>query len=316
MYHGYIALSMGGRMKTERNILFAFILNLAFSVFEFIGGIFTGSIAIISDAVHDIGDAISIGISFFLEKLSRRQPDERHSYGYTRYSVLGGVITTLILILGSLVVIYNAVRRFIQPTDIHYNGMILFAIVGILVNFAAALLTHEGDSLNQKAVNLHMLEDVLGWLVVLIGAIVMRFTDWRFLDPIMSVGTAVFILFAAVKNLKETMDIFLEKTPHGICVEEVKAKIEEIDGVLGVHHVHIWSMDGQNHYATMHLVTDGNISQIKHHVRDELKKYGINHATLEMEMHGEPCFEQTCRIIPTSVTQSHHQHHSHHHHHH
>ena len=165
-------------MKTERNIFIAFLLNLSFSVFEFIGGIITGSVAIMSDAVHDIGDAASIGISFFLEKKSKGKPDEKYTYGYARYSVVGGLITTLILLLGSVMVIYNAVNRIIEPTEIDYTGMIIFAVVGVCVNFCAAIFTREGGSLNQKAVNLHMLEDVLGWLVVLMGAIVMKFTDF------------------------------------------------------------------------------------------------------------------------------------------
>ena len=190
-------------MKTEKNILFAFIINLIFSIFEFAGGIFTGSVAIISDAIHDIGDATSIGIAFFLEKKSKKQPDEKYTYGYARYSVIGSVITTLILLFGSIMVIYNAIEKIINPSDINYNGMIVFALVGVSVNFIAALLTKEGNSLNQKAVNLHMLEDVLGWLIVLIGAIVMRFTDLSIIDPLMSIGVAIFILISSIKNLKE-----------------------------------------------------------------------------------------------------------------
>ena len=174
-------------MKTERNIFIAFILNLAFSIFEFAGGIFTGSVAIISDAIHDIGDATSIGVALFLEKKSKKQPDDRYTYGYGRYSVIGSVLTTLILLLGSVLVIYNAVLRMIRPVEINYDGMIMFAIVGVCVNLGAALLTRNGSSLNQKAVNLHMLEDVLGWIVVLIGAIVMRFTNFYLIDPLMSI---------------------------------------------------------------------------------------------------------------------------------
>ena len=144
-------------MKTERNILIAFILNFAFSIFEFVGGFFTGSVAIVSDAVHDIGDAASIGISYFLEKKSKKKPDEHYTYGYARYSVIGSVITTLILLVGSVLVVYNAILRIIDPTPINYNGMIIFAVIGAAVNFMAAFFTREGDSLNQKAVNLHML---------------------------------------------------------------------------------------------------------------------------------------------------------------
>jgi cobalt-zinc-cadmium efflux system protein len=191
--------------------LVAFILNLAFSVFEIAGGIFTGSVAILSDALHDMGDAISIGLSYFLEKKSKKQPDATYTYGYARYSVIGGVITTLILLVGSVLVVCNAVMRILHPVVIDYNGMILFAVIGVAVNFVAAFFTREGDSLNQKAVNLHMLEDVLGWLMVLIGAVVMRFTDFALLDPLLSLAVAVFIFVNAIKGLKEALDIFLEK---------------------------------------------------------------------------------------------------------
>lgn len=296
-------------MKTEKNIFLAFILNLAFSIFEFVGGIFTGSVAIISDAIHDIGDATSIGIAFFLEKKSKKQPDEKYTYGYTRYSIIGSVITTLILLFGSVMVIYNAIVRIINPTEINYNGMIVFAIVGVLVNFVAALLTREGDSLNQKAVNLHMLEDVLGWVAVLIGAIVMRFTNFYILDPLMSIGVAIFIFVNAIKNLKEVLELFLEKVPHNIDVNELKEHIGKINGVLNIHHIHIWSMDGHNNYATMHIVAEGDSHNIKKQIREELKEHGIGHVTLEIEAKNEHCHEEHCHIEFTSSTHHHHHHH-------
>ncbi len=295
-------------MKTEKNILIAFILNLIFSIFEIIGGLFTGSVAIISDAVHDIGDAISISISYFLERKSKKTPDQAYTYGYSRYSVIGSVITTLILLFGSITVIYNAIIRIISPTEINYNGMIVFAIIGVAVNSIAAFFTREGESLNQKAVNLHMLEDVLGWVVVLIGAVVMRFTDFAVIDPLMSVGVAVFILVNAIKNLKDAVDIFLEKTPCSIDVNKLEHHILEIDGVLGVHHIHIWSMDGQNNYATMHIVTNADCHLIKERVREELSEHGIGHATLELEAENEACHEQYCSP-KTDATHHHHHHH-------
>ncbi|MBR5614059.1 MAG: cation transporter [Clostridia bacterium] len=293
-------------MKTEKNILIAFILNLGFSIFEFIGGIFTGSIAIMSDAVHDIGDAASIGVSYFLEKRSRRQPDEKYTYGYLRYSVAGSVITTLILLTGSVMVIINAVGRIINPVAINYSGMIIFAVIGVIVNFGAAYVTREGDSLNQKAVNLHMLEDVLGWVVVLIGAIVMRFTDFKVIDPILSMGVAVFILINALKNLKEVLDLFLEKTPAGVSVEEIRSHLLKVDGVLDVHHVHLWSMDGQSNYATMHIVTNKDAHEIKHLVREELSEHGVCHATLELEAEGEHCHEECCHTEVKEASGHHH----------
>ena len=293
-------------MKTEKNIFFAFILNLAFSVFEFIGGVFTGSVAIISDAIHDIGDATSIGVAFFLEKKSKKQPDKKYTYGYARYSVIGSVLTTLILLLGSAMIIYNAVLRIISPTEINYNGMIIFAIVGVCVNLGAALLTRDGDSLNQKAVNLHMLEDVLGWVVVLVGAIVMRFTDFYIIDPLMSIGVAIFILINALKNLKEILDLFLEKTPRDISIDEIAEHICEVEGVLSVHHIHVWSMDGHNNYATMHVVVKGDTHTIKHNIRGELKEHGIGHATLEIETEGEHCYEEHCHVDVVSSAGHHH----------
>lgn len=298
-------------MKTEKNILIAFILNLSFSIFEFVGGIFTGSVAIMSDAIHDVGDAMSIGLSYFLEKKSKKQPDDIYTYGYARFSVIGSVVTTLILLFGSVMVIYNAVLRIFNPVQINYNGMIVFAIVGVVINFVAAYFTKDGDSLNQKAVNLHMLEDVLGWIVVFIGAIVMRFTDIAIIDSVMSFAVAAFILMNAIKNLKEVLDLFLEKIPHNISIEEIKEHITEIDGVNGVHHIHIWSMDGHHNYATMHIVADENSHIIKDKIREELKEHGIGHVTLEFESPTDHCHEEYCHI---EFNNSHS--HSHHHHHH
>ena len=164
-------------MKTEKNILIAFILNLSFSIIELLGGFFTNSVAIMSDAVHDFGDALSIGISFFLEKKSKTKPDNKYTYGYARFSILGALITTTILTICSVLVIVGAIDRIINPVEINYNGMIGFAVLGVIINFLAAYFTKEGDSINQKSVNLHMLEDVLGWVVVLIGSILMKFTN-------------------------------------------------------------------------------------------------------------------------------------------
>lgn len=296
-------------MKTQRNILIAFILNLTFSVFELFGGIFTGSVAIISDSVHDLGDAISIGFSFILERKSRKQPDSKYTYGYLRFSVLGGIITTFILLFGSIVVVYNAILRIINPVEINYNGMIIFAIIGALVNFAAAYFTKEGDSINQKAVNLHMLEDMLGWIAVLIGAIVMKFTDFSLIDPILSITVALFIFINSIKNLKQVLGLFLEKMPDNINIDEITEHIEKIDGVLNIHHIHIRSIDGYQNFATMHIVTDDDHHKIKEKVREELAEHGICHATLELETPQEHCHHRECHIHHSEHSHCHHHHH-------
>ena len=294
-------------MKTEKNILIAFILNIAFSIFEFFGGLITNSVAILSDSVHDMGDALSIGISFFLEKKSKKHADNKYTYGYVRYSVLGGLITTIILIVGSILVIYNAIGRIINPIEINYEGMIIFAIVGVVLNFIAAYFTKDGESINQKSVNLHMLEDVLGWIIVLVGAIIMKFTDIRLLDSIMSIGVAIFILINALKNLKEVLDLFLEKTPNGIDIEELKKHLLEIENVDDIHHIHVWSIDGYNNYATMHIVTKAeNIKELKVKIRQELSEHNICHAILETE--DEACDEIECNPETHNIEHHHHHH--------
>ncbi len=282
-------------MKTEKNILIAFILNMAFAIFEIVGGIFTNSIAILSDAVHDFGDAISIGISYVLEKKSNKKPDEKYTYGYTRYSILGAFITTIVLIGGSCVVIYESIKRLLNPIQINYDGMIILAILGVVINFIAAYYTKEGDSLNQKSVNLHMIEDVLGWIFVLIGSIVMKFTNILWIDSIMSISVATFILIHAFKNLKSVLDLFLEKAPKDISIGDIKEKLKNIENVIDVHHIHLWSMNGKDNYATMHVFTNAkNDKKIKSEIRDEMKKQSINHVTIEIEKQDEDCNNKEC----------------------
>lgn len=295
--------------KAERNILIAFVLNLGFSIYEFIGGAFTNSAAIMSDAVHDLGDALSIGISYALERKSKKRPDDKYTYGYIRFSLVGGMITTLILLLGSAFVIYNAIDHIINPVAINYDGMIILAVIGAIVNFIAAYATHDGDSLNQKSVNLHMLEDVLGWIVVLIGAIIMRFTDISLIDPILSIAVALFILKHAWDNFYNIITVFLEKTPNNISIDEIKQHLLTIKNVEDVHHIHIWSMDGYHNYATMHIVTTN--PRIKAAIKAELKEHGINHATIEIESPDESCSEKDChpKVEKHSSSHAHHHHH-------
>lgn len=298
-------------MKIERNILIAFLLNLGFSVFEFFGGLLTGSVAILSDAVHDLGDALGIGVSWFLERKSKRAPDGTYTYGYNRFSVLGSVFTCGILLLGSVGVIVSAVGRLMNPVPIHYDGMILFAVVGVAVNLTAAFVTREGESLNQKAVNLHMLEDVLTWAVVLVGAVVMRFTDLSILDPLVSVAVAVYIFIHAIGHLRAAVDIFLEKVPDGYAVEDIQTRVEAVEGVKNAHHIHIRSIDGYTHAASLHAVIAGEPAAVKAAIRAALHDMGIAHVTVETEAEGEVCGQPWCHLLEERE----HRHCEHHHHH-
>lgn len=283
-------------MKTDRKILIAFLLNVFFSLFELVGGFITGSIAILSDSLHDFGDALSIGVSYFLEKKSRKKANHKYTYGYIRYSVLGSVITTIVLIVGSIFVIYESIKRLINPAPINYNGMFLIAVFGVVVNLIATYYTREGDSLNQKAVNLHMLEDVLGWIVVLIGSILMKFTNISMIDSILSILVAVFILFSAFKNMKSVLEIFLEKTPEGIDIEGLKKHLLSIKGVSNIHHVHVRTIDGFNNFATLHVIVDKYDKDIKSKIKEELREHNIIHSTVELELKEENCDSETCVI--------------------
>ncbi len=293
-------------MKTERNLLIAFLLNLSFSVIETIGGLWTGSIAVISDALHDLGDSISIGVSYLLERISKNKPDAKYSYGYLRFSLLGSLITGFILLSGSAVVIYHSIVRWIHPVPVNYNGMILFAVAGVLINGAAAYFTKDGDSLNQKTVNLHMLEDVLGWVSVLVTALIMKFTETSRPDSIISICVAIYILIHAVKHLREILEIFLERTPRSVNLPELKEELCRVKGISEIHHLHIVSIDGFHHKATLHVVTDSPNAELKHQIRHLLADHQIVHATIETELPTESCEAYKCDI---QAAEHHHHHH-------
>lgn len=295
-------------MKSQNKIKAAFILNLFFSIVELIGGLFTGSIAILSDSLHDFGDATAIAISLALEEKSKKKPDATHTFGYGRYSVLGGAVQSIVLLIGSFIVICSAVSRLFNPTVIYYDGMLILAIIGVVINFAAASFTHGGHSANQKSVNLHMLEDVLGWIVVLIGSIIMRFTDWWFIDPVLSIAVAVFILIQAAKNLFSCISIFAERSPANKKCDELRSTLLIHPCILDVHHIHLWSLDEDTHLATLHVVTTEDPQKIKQSIRHICKNFGIDHVTLELETPQEQCPVPCCDIGMTIHQRCHHHH--------
>ena len=282
-------------MKTEKNIFIAFFLNISFSIIELFGGLFTNSIAILSDAIHDFVDALSIGISYFLEKKSKKKPDNKYTYGYIRYSILGALITTIILITGSIFVIINALIRLFNPVPLNYDGMLILSIFGIIFNFLAAYMTREGDSLNQKSVNLHMLEDVFGWIVVLIGSLLIKLFDIVYIDSLMSIFIAIYILFHALHNLSKVIDLFLIKVPKDIDIDKIKKHLEKNIDIIEIHHIHVWSIDGYNNYATLHVVSN-NPEKIKKYIKKELLKFNISHSTIEVENKEEKCLEKNCHL--------------------
>lgn len=281
----------------NENIKLAFFLNLGFSIFEFIGGILTSSVAIFSDAIHDLGDSLAIGVSYFLEKLSIKKADKKLTYGYKRYSILGAFFTSTILIVGSFIVLLNAVERIFHPVEVHFTGMLLFSIFGILINGYAAYKTSRSLSLNEKSVNLHMLEDVLGWVAVLIGSLLIKITGWNVIDPLLSIVISLVIGAKAGKNFLAVIKVIVESVPSNIDIDKVASKVKDIQEVVDVHHIHIWSLDEEEVFLTMHVqigknVTKKNYEEVKSKIKEVLKEEGIGHSTIEIEY--DLCKEENC----------------------
>jgi cobalt-zinc-cadmium efflux system protein len=278
------------------NIAMAFFLNFIFTIIEFICGYFTNSLAILSDAMHDLGDSISLGLAWYFQKLSNKKPTKKYSYGFKRFSLLGAIVNSIILVVGSVIIISEAIPRIIHPEEADAQGMMWLALLGIIFNGAAVLRLKRGKSLNERVVMLHLLEDVLGWIAILMASIVMQFWDVPVLDPILSLGIAAFVLFNVFKNIKESIRIILQGSPKGISVDQIKAKLQELPEIKDVHDCHLWTMDGEFNIFTSHIIlNDDHIDwkeskKLKEKVRMLLyEEFQLNHVTLELEISQEDC---------------------------
>ncbi len=285
--------------KSRRNILIAFILNLSFTIIEIIGGLLTNSISILSDAVHDFGDSVAVGLSYFLEKKSEKKTNDSHTYGYVRYSVLSAFITSVILLFGGVFIIVSAMERLVSPQEVNGLGMIILAVFGFTINGVAAWKTSKSENLNEKSINLHMLEDVSGWAVVFIGSLLIYFFKIYIIDPILSILVAIYILYNVVRNLMKIFNVFLEKSPKFFDMVKYKNTLLQIVNVEDVHHAHIWTLDGQNLLGTLHVVIADDLSIedeniLKHEIRKKSKKFNLFHLTIQVERESEVCEEQDC----------------------
>lgn len=238
---------------SSKNLKTAFFLNLGFTIFELIGGYYVNSVAIISDAIHDLGDSLSLGTSWYLDVKSKQSPTKAFSFGYRRFSLLGALINSVILMAGSVYVIKEAIGRILNPESSNATGMLIFAIVGVLVNGFAAWKMSKGKTLNERVISWHLMEDVLGWFAILIVSIVLHFKDIPYLDPALSLLITIYILWNVVKRLKETLVIFLQGEPTDVDRELIEREILNIQHVESIHHTHIWSLDGEHHVFTTHL---------------------------------------------------------------
>lgn len=282
-----------------KNIKTAFFLNLVFTVIEIIGGLYVNSMAVLSDAVHDLGDSLSLGFSWYFQKLSKKGRDKTFSYGYKRFSVLGAIINAIVLVAGSLLILVETVPRLWLPVQPDARGMLLLSILGIVINGAAVLKLKKGVSINEKVVSLHLLEDVLGWVAVLIGSIVMMFYDLPILDPLLSLLIAGFILYNVVKNLKASFKIILQANPQELDQQAIKSRVLTVPKVKSVHDLHLWTMDGNYHIMSIHIVLEKDIAmgeqmEVKAQVREIIGQEEIDHVTIEVDCVEEPCELEDC----------------------
>ncbi len=281
------------------NLWVAFVLNATFTIIEFVGGIMTNSMAILADAVHDLGDTLAIGSSLFLESYAQRGRSNTYSFGYKRFSPLGALINGIILLAGSVVIIIETVPRLLSPEPVDAQGMLYLAILGVLMNGAAVWkLRREKDSLNQRTVMLHLMEDALGWVAVLLGSVVLLFTDFYWIDPLLSLGIAAYILWNAFKNLRQVLKIFLQATPDNVNIEAIRQEVLQLDEIADVHDMHVWTLDGNYHVLSAHLVLHQSrpidaLATVRARVNQLLKQHNIDHITVQLEVAGEVCELQT-----------------------
>lgn len=294
--HGHTHAHAHDQVKegASSRIAWAFFLNAGFALIEFIGGMLTNSTAIMADAVHDLGDSLAIALAWGLAKLSNTPSSATFSYGYRRFSLLGALLNGVILIVGSVWVLSHAIPRLYNPVMPDTAGMFVLAVFGVLVNGLAAYKLGQGSTQNERMLNWHLLEDVLGWVAVMLVSITLMFVDWPILDPVLSIVFTLFILLNVLRQLWKTLRLFLQATPEELEIPDIAASLQALEGVAEVHHVQLWSLDGEHHVLTAHVVLTENAdverqSQLKQQMAQALRPYTLAYTTIEFEFDGEIC---------------------------
>ena len=273
-------------MKTKHAVWIAFLLNLSYAIVEFIAGGIFGSSAVLADSVHDLGDAIAIGISAFLESISNREEDSHYTLGYKRFSLLGAMITAVILMTGSVLVILENIAKIFHPQSVNDEGIFWLGIIAITINVLASLVIRKGQTKNESILSLHFLEDTLGWVAVILMAIVLRFTDWYILDPLLSIAISFFVLSKALPRFWSTLKIFLDAVPEGVDIQKIKTDLAELDHVASINQLNLWTMDGLEKNAIVHVCLKEmeHMETCKESIRIFLKDCGFQNITIEVDV--------------------------------
>ena len=272
-------------MKAKYTVWVAFFLNLIYAIVEFIAGGIFGSSAVLADSVHDLGDAIAIGISAFLETISNREEDSHYTLGYKRFSLLGAMVTAVILMTGSVLVILENIAKIFHPQPVNDEGILWLGIIAITINVLASLVIRKGQTKNESILSLHFLEDTLGWVTVILMAIVLRFTDWYILDPLLSLVISFFILSKALPRFWRTLKIFLDAVPEGVDIQKIKTDLAELDHVASINQLNLWTMDGLEKNAIVHVCLKEmeHMETCKESIRIFLKDCGFQNITIEVD---------------------------------
>ena len=301
-------------MTAKKSIWLAFFLNLSFAIVEFIAGGVFGSSTVLADSVHDLGDAIAIGLSAYLETISNREEDSHYTLGYKRFSLLGALITAVILITGSVLVILENITKIFHLQPINDKGILWLGIIAISVNVLASLVIRKGQTKSESILSLHFLEDILGWLAVILMAIILRFTDWYILDPLLSLVISFFILSKAIPRFWSTLKIFLDAVPEGVDIKQVKSRLEQLDYVASVNQLNLWTMDGLEKNAIIHVCLEHvkHMEVCKESIRGLLKESGFQNVTIEVDEDIATHRAHKRNIEELEASQSHgHEHHQH-----
>ncbi|MDR1354384.1 MAG: cation diffusion facilitator family transporter [Oscillospiraceae bacterium] len=304
--------------KSTKNIGFALALNLIFFAIEILGGVLTHSMAVISDVIHDSGDLVAIGISWFAEKVSEKRPNERYTYGYGRFSFLGALVNSLILLASSAVILQHAIPRLLAPVAVDHDGMVGLALLGLLFKGSAVLKTAKKRGIGERVVNLHLMLDVLNWAGVLVVGVLIKIFNVMILDPLLSLGIVAFVIVNVFRNFKVIFEVLLEMAPRNVNMQALQGAILEHENIVSIHHIHIWLADGVNPYSTLHVVVrdgleDLEFSEVKKYVKKVMENNHIGHVTVEIEFECEHCQEDNCEFEMQGFVPHLHHHHGHHH---
>lgn len=274
-----------------KNLLIAVILNFIITLAEFVGGFFSNSLALISDAVHNLSDTVALMLAFITVKISRKSSDPRHTFGYKRIQIIAALFNAVTLIAICFYLLYEAYFRFMNPEPVKSIPMFVVAFIGLVANLVSVILLkrHSKDNLNIKAAYLHLIGDTLSSVAVIAGGVLIFFFEIYWIDPLVTVLISLYIIKETYVVLYETYKILMQQTPVNVDVEEVVKEIKSISKIEGVHHIHIWNLtDKEIHFeGHLDLSEDMQISKGEKVIdaveKVLLNKFGIKHVTLQLE---------------------------------